>query len=117
MFGKVWLLVCHETELRDIHDFRTIDLVGTPLILVRGNDKRIRCFLNACSHRGAKIVSARKGNARTLTCPFHLWAYETTGRCTSITRPDASLAGGCKKEDLGLREIRAEVRKGLVFYQ
>jgi len=115
IFAKVWQLVCHESELREVYSFRTLDLVGTPLILIRGTDNRIRCFLNACSHRGAKIVSARRGNARVLTCPFHLWAYDSAGRCTSITRPDASLAGGCKKDDLGLREIKAEVRKGLVF--
>ena len=115
IFAKVWQFVCHESEVRDVHDFRSIEIVGTPLIVTRNADGRVRSFLNACSHRGAKIVSLPRGNARTFTCPFHLWAYDTTGRCTSITRPDASLRGGCRKEDMGLREIRTETRKGLVF--
>lgn len=115
IFGKVWNLVCHESEIPAVHDFRTLDIVDIPVLVARGSDGKIRGFLNACSHRGAKVVRQLSGNARSFVCPFHLWTYDTTGTCTAVTRDEAYKSVGCTAADFALREFRTELRHGLVF--
>jgi len=36
--------------------YRTDDLAGIPILMVRGNDGVLRAFLNVCRHRGAKVA-------------------------------------------------------------
>ena len=115
LFGKVWAFVCHQSELPAKYDYRTTELAGTPLVLVRGEDDRIRAFINVCSHRGGRLVNERSGNARVFTCFYHRWTYDTKGSCLNIPRPEGYQAVGMKPEDYGLREIRSETKLGLVF--
>ena len=115
IFKKLWIWVCHESEVVEVFDFRTVVVAGTPLVVTRGEDGQIRTFLNICSHRGAEVVREPAGNAPSFTCLFHLWSYDTKGNCVSVTRDEAYAPVGIRKEDMGLREIRTEVRLGLVF--
>lgn len=115
IFGKLWTLACHESEVAKPFDFRTMDYAGTPLLVVRGGDGRIRTFVNVCSHRGAKLVNEPSGTAKTFVCFYHYWAYDPQGACVNIPRPEAYAETGLDQSKCGLREIRTEVRLGLVF--
>ncbi len=115
IFGRIWKFVCHESEVDQPFDFRTLDFVDLPLLVTRDDDGKVRSFLNACSHRGAKVVRELSGNARDFTCPFHLWTYDAKGNCTAVTRDEAYESVGCDKADLGLREFRTDVHLGMVF--
>lgn len=115
IFDCTWHLACHESEISQAFDFRTVDYVGTPLIVFRGADRQIRTFLNVCAHRGAKIIHEVSGNARRLTCFYHMWSYDDRGACVDIPRPEGYLSVGLEKEDVGLREVRTECHLGLVF--
>ena len=35
IFGKVWSIACHESELPERYSFRTSDYAGTPIVIVR----------------------------------------------------------------------------------
>jgi methanesulfonate monooxygenase large subunit len=115
IFDRTWHLACHESELADPYDFRTLDYVGTPLIVIRGGDGRLRTFFNVCAHRGAKIVHQPSGNARRLTCFYHLWSYDDRGACVDIPRPEGYRGVGLTTGAIGLREVRTESQFGLVF--
>lgn len=115
VFRASWRLACHESELPDAYDYRTFDHAGQPLFAIRGGDGRIRCFLNVCSHRGARLLSQPAGNARRITCFYHLWTYDADGSCIGIPRAEGYAKAGLDKRDLGLREVRTEVKLGLVF--
>lgn len=115
VFGKVWALACHDSEVAEKYDFRSVEYAGTPLIVTRGEDGRVRTFINVCSHRGGRLVNERGGNARAFTCFYHRWSYDTRGTCVNIPRPEGYAACGLQAVDYGLREIRTEVRLGLVF--
>ena len=56
IYQRVWLFVCHESELAAQGDFRTVSVAGKPLILVRAPDGIIRAFYNVCRHRAAPVV-------------------------------------------------------------
>lgn len=74
-----WHAVGRAHELPDIGDFRAFDLLGEPLLLVRGADRRLRVLSRLCRHRAFPIVEG-EGNAKRFTCPYHRWTYELDGR-------------------------------------
>ena len=115
IFGKVWLFACHESELENSFDYRSMVVGGVPIVVVRGEDGRVRSFFNTCSHRGAQLVSTPRGNARNFTCIFHLWSYDTKGKCVNVSREDGYSRVRHTREDFGLREIRTEMKCGFVF--
>ena len=115
IFNKCWQFVCHESEVEKLNDFKTLEIIGQPILIVRGEDGRVRSFLNVCSHRGAKIVHELSGNSPKFQCFYHLWTYSNTGECISIPRIEGYQKVDLKKNHLGLREIRTEIFLGLVF--
>ncbi len=116
ILDKVWRLACHESELAEKYDFRTFDHVGVPLLTIRGGDGKIRSFVNVCSHRGAKLVNAVSGNARQIQCFYHHWTYDSDGNCIGIPRAQAYEACGPSLDDCGLREVKTDMKLGLVFF-
>ena len=115
IFRKVWHFVCHESEVAEAFDFRTVERADVPLIVIRGEDGRIRTFINVCSHRGARVAMEPGGNARTFTCFYHHWTYDTEGSCVSMPRPEGYDHTPIRKEDMGLREVKTDVKWGFVF--
>ena len=82
IFEGSWLFVAHESQLPQPGDYVTAWMGRQPVIINRRPGGAIGGVVNACAHRGAKLVSQRQGNARTLVCPYHGWCYDTQGRCT-----------------------------------
>ncbi len=115
ILGKVWHFAAHDSELPERFDFRTFQHADLPLFLIRGSDGRIRCFVNACSHRGAKILNEVSGNAQRITCFYHMWSYDDLGACIDIPRRAGYESVGLDKAACALREVRCETRNGLVF--
>lgn len=115
LMRKSWKFACHISELPEPGDYRTFNHAGYPIIVIRGEDNQVRSFLNTCSHRSATLLDTPAGNALTITCPFHLWSFDTEGNCVHITRPDGYEEAGICKENRGLREVRTEEVLGLVF--
>jgi phenylpropionate dioxygenase-like ring-hydroxylating dioxygenase large terminal subunit len=68
VFRRRWLLGANACELPKPGSYLTLDLPFAPVFLVRGQDDKVRAFLNSCSHRGAKIARGEKGCSRLLTC-------------------------------------------------
>src|SRR5262249_37577855 len=85
IFEKVWLPAIFECELERQGDYRALNVGGKPIIVIKGKDDRIRSFYNVCSHRGAQLIRNPRGNAKSMTCFFHLWSYDTKGNCIGIT--------------------------------
>lgn len=115
IFRKTWQLACHESELPLPGDYRALKIADTPVIVIRGDDGKVRCFLNACSHRSSMLVYQPAGNCKRIVCPFHLWTYNTAGDCVERTRDIGYEKCGPPAKDLGLRELRTDLRYGLVF--
>jgi methanesulfonate monooxygenase large subunit len=77
IFGHVWFIACHESELPRAFDYRTFQHPAGPgLVLIRGKDEQVRAFFNICPHRGNLLVYEPAGSARALTCIFHAWTFD-----------------------------------------
>ena len=87
---------------------------GLPLLLVRGKDGEVRCFLNACQHKGAKIVEdCAPHKLARLTCPYHSWTYGLDGRLIAIARED--VFEQLDKRTLGLAALPTREFGGLIW--
>src|SRR4051812_17398079 len=62
VFGRSWLMVAPVDELPDPGDFRLIDHLAKPIVLVRTDDGSVNALLNTCQHRGAALVTEEAGN-------------------------------------------------------
>jgi phenylpropionate dioxygenase-like ring-hydroxylating dioxygenase large terminal subunit len=83
IFGKAWVYVGHESQVRNPGDYFATRIGLMPLLLVRARDGGIRVLHNQCAHRGAMVVAADAGNASEFRCCYHGWTYHTDGRLKS----------------------------------
>jgi phenylpropionate dioxygenase-like ring-hydroxylating dioxygenase large terminal subunit len=111
IFSKEWIAIFHHTSLANTGDYRSMDVAGRPLLFVRDEGGRIRCYINICRHRGMAIAQG-EGHCKGFVCPYHTWAYDLDGRV--INRP---LIDGkdVREKDIRLTEVRAEIFLGFVF--
>nr|AFW98858.1 NtdA1 [Rhodococcus sp. ZWL3NT] len=114
IFGRSWLLMGHETQIPKAGDFMTNYMGEDPVMVVRQKNGEIRVFLNQCRHRGNRICRADGGNAKSFTCSYHGWAYDTGGNLVSVPFEE-QVFPGLRKEDWGPLQARVETYKGLIF--
>jgi nitrite reductase/ring-hydroxylating ferredoxin subunit len=57
LFSKLPLLACLSLDVAEPGDVFSFDAAGPAILIVRGQDRKVRAFLNMCSHRGARLVS------------------------------------------------------------
>ncbi|HSA49132.1 MAG TPA: aromatic ring-hydroxylating dioxygenase subunit alpha [Yinghuangia sp.] len=98
-------------DLPNPETYRTVDLCGTPVLLTRDREGRVRALLNACRHRGVRVADG-VGRGKRVTCPFHAWSYELDGRLAAMPVSDA-FEGMCR-DDKGLVELPVDEGHGLI---
>src|SRR5713101_7649282 len=115
IFERCWIYAGHESEVPNPGDFCSRRVAGRPVILVRGDDGKVRILLNTCTHRGTLVCREQTGNARTFQCPYHAWTYNTRGELVGVPGEDA-YSPAFDKKALNLREPpRVESYRGFVF--
>jgi Rieske 2Fe-2S family protein len=108
-----WHVVGHASMVAAAGDYFTTEVAGESLIVVRGQDERIRALLNVCRHRGSRVCTEAHGTARggTFVCPYHAWTYDTQGQLQSARVS----ANGFDKTRYGLKQVPARVCEGVIF--
>ena len=115
IFGRAWLFLGHESQIRRAGDFVQAYMCETPIILSRGEDLQVYANINSCSHRGLPVCRADHGNTRRFICPYHNWSYTVEGELTTIPQ-ESALLGKPDKTALGLKRVpRVESWRGLIF--
>jgi len=112
IFMKVWNVIGRVDYIPNPGDYYTVDFIGVPLLLVRGDDGEVRGFVNACRHRGAKVATA-SGNAKAFKCPYHGWIYQTDGALLACA--GMASAKGFNRADYPLAPVRTELWGGFIF--
>src|SRR4051794_23612736 len=106
-------VVCHESEIREPGDWRTLDYLGESVFVIRADDGQVRAFANVCRHRGSRLVDGTGGCAKVLTCPYHAWSYARDGRLVGV--PHRNEYPGLQTEKLGLLPVALESWRGFLF--
>ena len=114
IWKKVWQVAGRVDELPNNGDWKEYRIHDQSYVIVRGNDSKIRGFVNACRHRGNVLCREKKGHSNgRFTCPYHLWSFGTDGRLVGVARPD--LVGPIDKSELGLLEVPVDTFAGFIF--
>ncbi|WP_161555843.1 aromatic ring-hydroxylating oxygenase subunit alpha [Mangrovicoccus ximenensis] len=111
IFRPGWLAVGHVAQVPEVGDYVSIEVLGEPLVVVRGKD-RIRVLSRVCLHRWAPVVEGA-GNAKLFSCPFHRWGYDLEGNLR--TAPFMEQARNFDKKGMKLPEIRSEIVLGTIY--
>lgn len=89
---------------------------GFPMLVSRDKKGTVRAFINACQHKGSKILEdceVRKQGR--LTCPYHAWTYGIDGKLIGIARNEAF--EDVDKGSRGLAELEAREWGGIIYVQ
>ena len=113
IFKLLPLALALTVELPGTGDYKAMTVLDTPVLMVRGDDGRVRAFLNVCRHRGAKVCADGSASARVFACPYHAWTYDNRGKL--IGRYGAESFGEVDEDALGLVELCCAERCGLVW--
>ncbi len=87
IFGKLWIYVAHESQLKQPGDFIRTRLSKYEVLVTRHNDGQIYVLHNRCPHRGARLCMTEGGTSRTFSCPYHAWVFRPDGSLSSVPHP------------------------------
>jgi len=117
MFAN-WAGIGFGFDVPNAGDVAPVDFMGMPLLIVRGDDQKVRVFQNTCRHRGMVLVNEKANVRGTIRCKYHSWCYGLKGELRST--PHVGGAGQNVNEHvdrrtLGLVEIRSHIYRDVVF--
>jgi Rieske 2Fe-2S family protein len=115
IFRRSWLPIGHTDDIPQPGSYfvQEVPTFNTSLIVVRGEDGKVRAFHNACRHRGNKLVREGEGRRKGFVCNFHGWAFTNQGRLQTIT--DEHMFEPVNKDDYALLPVHCEVWENLIF--
>jgi choline monooxygenase len=113
VFSATWQGIGRADQVRDKGQFFTADVAGEPIVVVRGDDGKLRAFYNVCRHHAAAVVTQPQGCAKQFRCPYHGWTYGIDGALKGMVEFD----GVCNfnRADNGLVPIRVDTWESFVF--
>lgn len=90
------------------------DGYGVPLLVTRDRDGKVRAFLNACMHKGSKLIEdCEPHKTNKLTCPYHAWTFGLDGRLAAVPREET--IKNFDKSKRGLAELACREAGGIVW--
>lgn len=112
IFHSDWVFICSAKELANRGDYFAFFLAEEPIMLVHGDDDKLRALGNICRHRRILLNEEGFGNSPRMVCPYHAWTYSLQGECIAI--PYAT-KDEVDKECHSLSKFSVEIWNELVF--
>jgi phenylpropionate dioxygenase-like ring-hydroxylating dioxygenase large terminal subunit len=113
VFRRLPLMLAMSCELKKPGDYKTLEVCGVPVLLVRDESLTVRAYINSCSHRGAVIATERSGNKRRFSCPYHAWTFNHGGELVAILSEHEF--GEIDKSCRGLTALPVGERAGMIW--
>ncbi len=108
------LIAAHVSELPGPGCYKTLELVGKPLLLVRDESGTARCFINVCRHRGAQLVGEPSGCKHRFSCPYHAWTWNSSGNLIGVPHEKTGFPE-LDRQAYRLTEVAVEERAGWIW--
>ncbi len=114
-FFGMWIHAGREEEVADVGSYALRNVGAENVIIVRGEDSRLRAFYNVCRHRGTRICEGHNAAlaGHSFQCPYHAWTYNLEGRL--IGAPHMDEVPGFQKEDYPLKSVGLATWDGHIF--
>ena len=118
--GPTWSFLCLATEIPNPGDYVATTIGETAVIVTRDSAGDINAFVNRCAHRGNLLCLERRGNVKEISCIYHGWTYDLTGKLTGVAfergvKRQGGMPPEFHKEDHNLQRLRVAEFAGLVF--
>ena len=113
IFKSLPILVGVTQEIPNPGDFRTLEILGIPLLITRQKDGTAKVLMNVCTHRGMQLTSEPSGNQKLFSCPYHGWTFKSDGALRAIA--DAPKFGEVCDGARDLVEFPCHEEGGLIF--
>ena len=114
IWRREWLAFCRADAI-PAPGYVAGRVAGINALVVRDREGRLAAFHNVCRHRGAEICAEGAGTLERplLTCPYHAWTYDLTGRL--LATGHARRVDGFDRAAHGLAPLGVAEWGGMVF--
>lgn len=117
IYGRAWIYLGHESQVRTPGAFFTTRIGRHRLIVTRHSDGRIHALHNRCPHRGAELCPEPRGHTPRFICPYHAWTFNGAGELVGVPHSggyDADFRE--RRSTLGLERVpRVDSYQGFIF--
>ncbi len=118
IFKEEWICVAHQSQIPKPGDYISLDVVGEPVIVVRGKDNAFNVLSRVCPHRAMDIMPEgfgyeEKGKVRLFMCPYHSWTFDLDGQLKGA--PEMQKTCDFNRKDFALPTYRTELWEGYIF--
>ena len=115
LWPRVWQMACRLEEIPEPGDAVEYQILDQSVIVVRGDDREVRAFQNACRHRGVKLVEGAERCPSGFTCSFHGWCYGLDGANTHVPMRGSFAEHNLQPDDIALTAVRCETWGGCAW--
>ena len=118
IWGKAWIFIGHESQVKNPGDYFTTSIGRQPVIVTRHNDDQVHIMYNRCAHKGAQLAGEACGHAQQLRCAYHGYVFDTAGNLLHIPREEgyAGSVFGRDQPAANIRKVaRVEIYRGFIF--
>lgn len=111
IFYRDWLFALPACQLQKSGSYQRLKIGIYDVIVIRDGKGTIQAFHNTCRHRGSILCRASEGRVANLTCPYHQWTYDLTGKL--MWARDMGADFDASKH--GLKPVHCREAAGLVY--
>jgi len=113
VFSRTWQMVGRAEQVAVPGQYITAEVAGEPVLVVRGQDGKLRGFFNVCRHHAAAVMTEPCGTAARLQCPYHGWTYSLDGSLKGV--PDFEGVENFDRKQNGLVPLSVDVWEKFIF--
>ena len=113
VFSRTWQVAGRASQVAEPGDYLTADVAGEPVVVVRGEDGKLRAFLNVCRHHAAAVATEAEGKVTNFRCPYHGWTYGCDGSLKGM--PEFEGVCNFDRARNGLVPVRVDTWESFVF--
>ena len=118
VFFNKWTVIGIGSSIPNVGDVIPYNLLGIPLIILRGKDMEIEVFHNVCSHRGFKLIDKPCNLKNVIRCPYHSWSYDYKGNLVAtphIGGLNIHHSEKFNKNKSSLKKIKTKIWMDIIF--
>jgi phenylpropionate dioxygenase-like ring-hydroxylating dioxygenase large terminal subunit len=115
LWPRTWQWACRVEHIPRVGDYTVYDVGPYSALVVRGEDQKIRAFVNSCPHRGMQFANAGSSGSgkQFIRCPFHGMSWTLDGALREI--PCRWDFPHVTDDNFGLIELPCDTWAGFVF--
>ncbi|MEM6625494.1 MAG: SRPBCC family protein [Pseudomonadota bacterium] len=114
IFRSAPAAAAHASELSEPGSFLRRELGGLPILLTRDKSGGVNAFVNACRHRGTRLVEDEAGCKHRFSCPYHAWTYSSAGDLLAAPHLEEGFPD-LDKAELGLTRLDCQEKFGFIW--